>query len=723
MAVTNPSATGAILDLIGGPMNCRIAALLAALGAVVAAAQQPVVDFASYIGGSCCNNDWVNAVATDAEGYIYLTGHAGSKDFPTVSAIQSSCSLGSLGSCNDAFVVKLDPSGQRIIYSTYFGGSRVEEGLAIAADKEGRAYVAGTYVDNAGFIVILDRDGRLVAEKLIFTAPQTLTIPRAIAIDPDGNALVAGVTFSDRLSLVNPVQSQAGPPSCQSIGGTAVRFTVDAWVGKFSGDYLYTRFLTYLGGSGNDEATAIAADAAGYIYVAGGTSSRDFPLANAYQAQNRSLVEPSATSCDTTELFLTKIDPFTPRIVYSTYFGGANVDGSARLAVDPAGYAYLGGSSGSNDWTVPGMTGPGGPSFLLKVSPGGQLRYGRWLGMLGAAQGIAVAGIALQPTGQAWMSAAAIGGVQPGGAPLAAFQGPGGQINALAAGAGGALILAGLAGGSWGPVQTVRAFQPNLAGSWSGALNGFVARYLPNTQPDCRQAYAVNGASYRGPEASPASIIALFGCGFSDTTEAASSPRLSDTLADIRVFLSSDSVGPVAAALYAVTPNQINFVVPDGLPPGNYKAVVRRGSAVVASASVGVAAAPPALFPAAASGEGPPAAWALRVAADGRQTLAPVADCSSGACQSVAIEPPADGERIFLLLFGTGIRGRSSTENVSATIGGKKLSVMAAVAQSEYPGLDQVNVELPRELAGAGAADLLITVDGANSNRVKLLLR
>jgi DNA-binding beta-propeller fold protein YncE len=160
-------------------------------------------------------------VAVDQEGYIYLTGHAGSKDFPTENAQSPACTLGSLGSCNDAFVAKLDPSGQKLIYSTYFGGSRSEEGTAIAVDSQGRALVAGVYEDNHTFILLLDRNGKTIRSWYVFgssTTGTSVAVPTAVAFDPDGNVLVAGETLSDRLSLVRPVQAQAGEPCCLLIG-------------------------------------------------------------------------------------------------------------------------------------------------------------------------------------------------------------------------------------------------------------------------------------------------------------------------------------------------------------------------------------------------------------------------------------------------------------------------------------------------------------------------
>ena len=434
-------------------------------------AATPVVDFATYIGGSCCNNDWVNGVAVDQEGYIYLTGHAGSKDFPTENAQSPACTLGSLGSCNDAFVAKLDPSGQKLIYSTYFGGSRSEEGKAIAVDSQGRALVAGIYADNQTFILLLDRNGKTIRSRYLSgssTTGTSLTIPTAVAFDPDGNVLVAGETLSDRLSLVRPVQAQAGAPSCQVIGGSKPKwYIVDAWVGRFSMDNF---FPDYLGGGGNDRVTAIAADAGGNIYVAGETSSRDFPLVNAYQGQKRSTMEGGATNCTATELFLAKIDPATPRILYSTYFGDNALDLGARLAVDPAGYAYLGGYSSSTDWLIPGLAGNTGPYFLIKVGPDGQVRHAAWLGSLGGGSGASPAGVALVPAGRAWVGLRTIEGFRPGGG-RETWSGPGAQINGIATGPGGALVVAGIAGGRYGLIQTVRAIQPSLRGQWQGALN------------------------------------------------------------------------------------------------------------------------------------------------------------------------------------------------------------------------------------------------------------
>jgi hypothetical protein len=70
------------------------------------------------------------------------------------------------------------------------------------------------------------------------------------------------------------------------------------------------------------------------------------------------------------------------------------------------------------------------------------------------------------------------------------------------------------------------------------------------------------------------------------------------------------------------------------------------------------------------------------------------------------------------MLFGTGIRGRSSDAAVRATIGGVAAEVTGALPQGQYPGLDQVNVRLPRSLAGKGEVNIALTVDGKAANTV-----
>jgi uncharacterized protein (TIGR03437 family) len=78
------------------------------------------------------------------------------------------------------------------------------------------------------------------------------------------------------------------------------------------------------------------------------------------------------------------------------------------------------------------------------------------------------------------------------------------------------------------------------------------------------------------------------------------------------------------------------------------------------------------------------------------------------------------GTQVVLALFGTGIRGFSSLAAMSATIGGVSAPVQSAGAVLQYAGLDEVKIALPRTLAGLGAADLILIVDGKAANTVQI---
>ena len=113
---------------------------------------------------------------------------------------------------------------------------------------------------------------------------------------------------------------------------------------------------------------------------------------------------------------------------------------------------------------------------------------------------------------------------------------------------------------------------------------------------------------------------------------------------------------------------------------------------------------------------------ALRVKADGSQSYEVVAryDEARKRWVSQPLAAGAEGDQLFLLLFGTGIRNRGALEQVSVRLGGQNIPVLYAGAQSEFAGLDQVNVLLPRELLGRGELDLVLTVDGQEANAVRI---
>lgn len=234
---------------------------------------------------------------------------------------------------SDVFVTKLDPTGSNVVYSTYIGGELSERGTGIAVDSNGQACVTGR-TNSVGF------------------------------------------------PLVNPWQSQL-------LGD------FDAFVTQLSpqGDALL--FSTYLGGSGNDEASAIAVDSSGAIYVTGGTSALsgdDFPTTQgAYQR---------LFGGGMNDAFVTKFDPRqsgSATLVYSTFLGGSGMERGNSIAVDSNGNAYITGRTASNDFPSknplqPNFAGGTYDAFITELnSTGTDLVFSSFLGGSGTDQGYGVA--------------------------------------------------------------------------------------------------------------------------------------------------------------------------------------------------------------------------------------------------------------------------------------------------------------------------------------------
>jgi uncharacterized protein (TIGR03437 family) len=221
----------------------------------------------------------------------------------------------------------------------------------------------------------------------------------------------------------------------------------------------------------------------------------------------------------------------------------------------------------------------------------------------------------------------------------------------------------------------------------------------------------------------PDSIISAFGTGLADGTAVAGPGTLPTALGTTTVLLtdSTDKRIRRQASLFFVSPGQVNFLAPSGMPLGyvNSVQVFRQGN-LVAQGSAGVEAISPGLFTANADGKGVPAAVALRVAANGGQSLPNVYSCGTapGSCVPVPIDLGATTDQVFLELYGTGIRGCSALAGITATIGGQAIDVVYAGPQGGYAGLDQVNIRVPRSLAGRSAVDVVLTVDGNTANTV-----
>jgi hypothetical protein len=354
-----------------------------------AGARGETLAYSTYLGGSA--GDLGNAIAVDSEGNAYVTGATGSADFPTTTGTL-------FRGGTDVFVTKLDPEGA-LVYSTLVGGSSWEGAYAITVDGSGYVYVAGTTSspdfprvssipgppvspgDGNVFVVKLAPDGASFAYATTFGGSGG-DVPKAIAVDSGGRAYVGGSTQSPDFPTVHPFAPR--------------RSFTDAFVSKLSATGSELLYSTYLGGSSNDEVRGLAVDAAGHVYVAGLTSSPDFPVRNAFQSSPRG----------GGQTFVAKLHPSGASLVYSTYLGGSGTTQAFALAVDGAGHAWVTGATAAADFPVvnpfQGTRKGFGDAFVTKLHPSGSsLVYSTYLG---GNHGEVGYGIAVDAAGSAYVT-------------------------------------------------------------------------------------------------------------------------------------------------------------------------------------------------------------------------------------------------------------------------------------------------------------------------------
>jgi uncharacterized protein (TIGR03437 family) len=224
----------------------------------------------------------------------------------------------------------------------------------------------------------------------------------------------------------------------------------------------------------------------------------------------------------------------------------------------------------------------------------------------------------------------------------------------------------------------------------------------------------------------PESIVAAFGSSLAGATEIAASTPLPLSLAGASVRVKDSAGLERTAPLFAVTPAQINYQIPEGTAAGPAMVTVLGGTGDLSAAQVTIAPVAPGLFSANADGRGIAAAVALRVRADGSQSYEPVARFDAARNLFVAIPidlGAAAGDRVILVLYGSGLRFRSALSAAAVDAGGVSLPVDYAGAAPGLQGVDQVNVTLPATLAGRGEINLSMLADSRASNAVQISIR
>ena len=230
-----------------------------------------------------------------------------------------------------------------------------------------------------------------------------------------------------------------------------------------------------------------------------------------------------------------------------------------------------------------------------------------------------------------------------------------------------------------------------------------------------------NAASNYAGAVAPESWASVYAEGLAAEPATADAPPLPTRLGGVVVEVTDAKGLKRPALLHAVLKDQVNFIVPAGSAPGPAKVTVTAGQQkrVV---PVQIEAVAPGLFCANGAGRGVPVAAVWRRNAQGQTSTQAAYHCPSpGACIAAPIDLGPETDEVVLQIYATGLRGYQTA--VTARAGGAAAPVVGAAPQPDYVGLDQVNVLLPRALAGKGEVTVVVTADGKTANPVSIVIR
>ena len=236
------------------------------------------------------------------------------------------------------------------------------------------------------------------------------------------------------------------------------------------------------------------------------------------------------------------------------------------------------------------------------------------------------------------------------------------------------------------------------------------------------QVNTLDAGGYRARVA-PGSIAVAFGSGFSTAPASANSAPLPLSLAGTSLTVTDRNGVVLPAPLFFVSPGQVNFVVPASMPGGPGTVTILKPDGATSTGPIQIDTVAPGLFSANGDGKGALAATLLRVRADGSQSSEAVAQLDGTAFVPRPIDFGPDSDQLYLIFYGTGIRGRSALSAARVTIADLPADLLFAGDQGGFAGLDQVNVRLPGGLRGKGEVDLTLTVDGRASNTLRISFR
>jgi hypothetical protein len=420
------------------PVRAALQPQLSGAADIVVAKLDPAgnVVYSTYLGGN--RGDYAYGIAVDSSGSAYVAGVTNSTNFPTTAgALQvhlggGTCPRsGGSFACEDAFVSKLNAAGNGLVYSTYLGGNLEDYARGIAVDSAGDAVVAGeTYSSN--FPTVHAVQPKFRAEKcgrfdVVFPCPDAFVaklnssgtgllfstylggrdfdLAFGVALDPQGEIEVTGETRSPDWPTIHGLHHSVHG-HCRYHEGSFGRCP-HAFVATLSSSGATLVFSSVLGGSAVDIGRAVAADSQGNVYVAGETASRDFPLVKPVQRlhfKQKCPIEGVKFFCD--DAFITKIDPHTSTILYSSHIGGTAEDVATTVSVDGNGDAYLAGFAGSYNFpilnAVQKRNSSGYDVFAAELTPAGNRAY--YSTYLGGEHDDYAYGVAVRSAGDAYVA-------------------------------------------------------------------------------------------------------------------------------------------------------------------------------------------------------------------------------------------------------------------------------------------------------------------------------
>lgn len=471
------------------------------------ARREPALDLLSWLGGA--GDDAAYAVTADNRGHLYVAGETTSIGFSSVAA-PSAWRPEDL----DVFVAKIRISDARVLYTTVLGGQGADRAFALAADALGNVYVCGETaspdfpvtnglpVSSAAgrrdaFVTRLGPDGRIdgFSTRLGGSGDDRAY---AIALDASTNVFVAGETSSADF----PATEAHGP----SLGRSA------AFAVKLDPRHSALRYGIVYGGSGSDAAHALALTPRGEVFIAGETSSRDLPVARAFQPRHGG---------GEWDGFFALFSPRGDALRLASYFGGSRDDRVHGAAIGLSQDFYLAGETASPDFpvhpAVPDAHAGAWDAFAARLAADGQtLRYASLFGgtdddrayaVVPDAEGrayVAVTTFSTNLVGASGNGAPPHSGsaghllrLSPDGSQVqyaASFGGAGDDaFNALAVEGGGAAVAAGVSRSAELPLR--RPLQSRL----NGESDALVARVLPESRPGPDMRRVPGGGQPGGP--------------------------------------------------------------------------------------------------------------------------------------------------------------------------------------------------------------------------------